>query len=235
MSSRMIEDVRQQHAFFDLFSKGWLAEYEGQGRKIYCGRGCSGCCSLAVHCSFAEAVVAACDLSYAQVAAVAAHVELLREIASEATDLKAFLHLHRARIGGCPLLAADGSCGIYRNRPLSCRSLHSTLESRWCATDFAAINTADKDTYFAELDRSVVAFPTHYVAVLQDLARELEDTCNRRMGDEFGWYLYGNMPVLLFLVRSIEPDHLLSKGKEEIRQILTDMRLDHPYLLSIGN
>lgn len=234
MWNTMIDDIRQQHAFFDLFTKGWIAEYEGEGKKTYCGRGCSGCCSLAVNCSFAEAVLATHELSTAQEAAVAAHVEHVRQIASAASDLKMFLHMHRSRIGACPLLAEDGSCGIYRNRPLSCRSLHSTLESRWCTADFAAMDTAEKDTFVTGLDRSVVAFPLHYVAVLQELAAELENACNRRMGDEFGWYLYGNMPALLFFVRSVEPEHLLSNGEEGVRQILADMRLDHPFLLSIG-
>lgn len=230
----IIDEVRQQHAFFDLFAKGWIADYEALGKRTFCRRGCSGCCSLAVNCSFMDAVTLAPELSRAQEAAVAVHVERLQEIASEAVDIKSFLHLHRSRLGACPLLAEDGSCGIYFNRPLSCRSLHSTRESRWCTTNFAALDTAEKGAFMADLDRDVVAFPLHYVRVLQELGQELETACNRRMGETLGWYLYGSMPVLLFLLRTFNAEWLCAQREEGIRRVLAELSLDHPFLLSIG-
>ena len=230
---KLVDEVRQQHAFLDLFTRGWIADYRSQGKTIHCGRGCSSCCTLAVNATFAEAVTAASELSAAQEYALIWHVERLRQLCARSADMKSYLRLHRTEAGLCPLIAEGGSCGIYKNRPLSCRSLLSTKESHWCTTDFAALTAVQKDAFLADLDRTAVAFPLHYVSASQEVGRDLETASNKRMREAFGFYLYGSFPILLFLVRSVGLEQLCCEGVDVVRQVLSDSGLDHPYLVSI--
>lgn len=230
---KLVAEVRQQHAFLDLFTKGWVGDYLAQGKEIHCGRGCSSCCTLAVNATFAEAVAAANELSAVQEHAVNGHVERLRQLCSHSSDMKSYLRLHRTDAGLCPLIAQDGSCGIYNNRPLSCRSLLSTKESFWCRADFAALTAEQKEVFLADLDRTAVAFPMHYVSASQEVGQDLEIASNKRMQEAFGFFLYGSFPALLFLVRSVGLEKLCSKGVDVVRQTLSDTGLDHPFLVSI--
>jgi len=230
---KLVDEVRQQHAFLDLFTRGWIADYQSQGKKIPCGRGCSSCCTLTVNATFPEAVAAASELSAVQEHALTRHVERLRQLCSRAGDMKSYLRLHRTEAGLCPLIAEDGSCGIYNNRPLSCRSLLSTKESHWCRTDFAALTAVQKEAFLEDLDRTAVAFPLHYVSVSQEVGRDLETASNKRMREAFGFSLDGSFPVLLFLVRSVGLEQLCCKGVDVVRQVLSDSGLDHPFMVSI--
>jgi Fe-S-cluster containining protein len=225
------QQVQEQHQILDGEIAGWLADYRTRGGMIFCGQGCRNCCSLAVNCTFPEALNMAGTLTQAQAEAVRSHVVRLRQALPQLTDLKSFLKLHRQQLGYCPLLDAAGSCGRYESRPASCRALLSTKEHHWCAADFSALAGEEKRAYLESLDRDVVSFPVHYVAPTQDLGQELEARLIRTMGASLGFSLYGNLPVLLFL----ELDHRLSsalpRGYEATVSLVEQTGLLHPFLI----
>jgi len=225
------KELAQQQTFMEMFTAAWCADYRSGGGTIHCGRGCSGCCTLAVSCTLTEASVIAESLSGAQAAAVTAHALKLRDRMAGITDLKEYLRLHRREMGGCPLLDADGACGVYPVRPLSCRALISTKENRWCTVDFSELSLEDKRDYVESLDRSVVAFPLHYVASTRDTGQELEARGLSLMQMTFGYSLYGSLPVLLHLVR----EHGLGSAADgaEAAAILRSSGFEHPLLTDL--
>ncbi len=198
--TELLEELALQRQCLDMMNAGWIGDYSSRGGIIHCGRGCHSCCSLAVNCTLTEAVALAEALDEAQFAAVSAYVERLRELMGSVSGLKDYLQMQRREMGMCPLLADDGACSAYGSRPLSCRSLLSTKESYWCGVDFATVPAAEKERYIASLDRSVVAFPLHYVASAQETGREFETRQLTHMQELFGFSCYGCMPVLVTLV-----------------------------------
>jgi Fe-S-cluster containining protein len=103
----------------------------GRVTGIACQKGCSWCCSLRITATAAEILLLADGLRGlpAEVRA-----EMAGRIAA-AHQANAGLDYDGRRHRGvpCPLLLADGSCGVYRARPLSCRSLIS-FNARACET-----------------------------------------------------------------------------------------------------
>ena len=225
------EELLQQQTFMEMFTAAWCSDYRGAGGIIHCGRGCSGCCSLAVSCTLTEATVIAECLNGAQAAAVTAHALRLRDLTAGIDSLKEYLRMHRREMGGCPLLEADGACGVYPVRPLSCRALISTKESRWCTVDFSELSSEEKQVYIESLDRSVVAFPLHYVASTRETGQELEARGLSLMQKAFGFSLYGSLPVLLHLVR----EHGLGSAASgaEAAAILQSSGFGHPLLTDL--
>jgi len=230
----LIKEMQQQQAFIDLLARGWATEYAAAGGRIHCARGCRGCCSLAVNCTFTEAVAIAGALTGEQAERVRDHVARLRAGIDGVTELKEYLLRHRRLVGFCPFLAEDGACGIYSLRPLACRALLSTKESRWCSADFSGLSAGEKGAFLASLDRSVVAFPMHYVAAMQEAGEELEAAASRRMAERCGFSLYGSMPVLVHLAE----DHGLAAacpaGYDAVARLLEATSLNHPLLLHVG-
>ena len=233
MWQELIDGVRQQQAFLDMLTMSWTAEYASEGGQIFCGRGCSGCCNLAVDTTFTEAVAIAGTLSEQEAGAVRRHVARLRERTAGITGLKAYLQLHRREIGFCPLLEEGGACGVYRFRPLSCRALLSTKESRWCATDFSQLAAHEKEAFVASLDRSVVAYPMHYVESTRQAGQEMENLAGRRMIERCGFSIYGNLPVLVSLARDHGLADACAAGYDAAARIIAQAGLDNPLLLNM--
>lgn len=233
MWNDLIQAVRQQQDCLDMLSAAWMTEYSAAGGRIFCGRGCRGCCSLVVNTTSAEAVRIASVLTEQQAEAVRLHVDRLRQTMTVGMKLKEYLGMHRREIGFCPLLGADGACSSYAVRPLSCRSLLSTKESRWCSEDFSLLPAAEKQDFLESLERSAVAFPTHYVASTQEMAREMEERANRLMIEHFGFALYGNMTVLVHLAREHDLTDACSAGKKAVSSLISSLGLDHHFLMNI--
>ncbi len=225
------EELVQQQTFMEMFTAAWCSDYRGAGGSIHCSRGCSGCCSLAVSCTLTEAVVIAESLSESQAEAVTVHALKLRDRMAGIDGLKEYLRMHRREMGGCPLLEADGACGIYPVRPLSCRALLSTKESRWCVADFSELSSAEKQAFVSGLDQAVVAFPLHYVASTRETGQELEARGLNLMRQTFDYSLYGNLPVLLHLVR--EYGLGAAHNAEQVVRILRESGFDHPLLTDL--
>lgn len=225
-----MQAVRQKQECFDQFCGAWLSEYRQRGGSIYCGKGCSGCCRLVVNCTATEAIAIARVVTPEQQARLQAAIPVIAKCAQEAGSLKDWLKSYRDQAGPCPFLEQDGSCGVYQQRPLSCRSLLSTREPHWCTADFGALSHEQKQQFMEQLDRSVVAFPTHYAATLQELAQELELAHLREMEQDYGCSLLGNLPWLVWLALEHQLDELLMSGGAAVRSYLAEHGLDSPYL-----
>lgn len=211
----LLEELAFQRQCLDMMNAAWIGDYSSGGGVIHCIRGCHACCSLAVNCTLTEAVALAGVLDGAQLAAVGAYAARLREMTAKVSDLKRYLQMQRREMGMCPLLAADGACGVYGSRPLACRSLLSTKESYWCGVDFATLPAAEKEQYLASLDRSVTAFPLHYVASAQETGKAFEARQLAHMQELFGFSCYGCMPVLVSLVHEHALHQAASRDQAE--------------------
>ena len=205
----------QQHDLFDRLSRQWSDRHVASGRTIYCRQGCSGCCNLAVHAVYSEAVQVAKSLSSHQVELINDYVKSLKQFLPEAKGLKDYLKLHREHVERCPFLDDNGDCGIYSKRPLSCRALLSTRPPEWCTVDFAQLDAWDLKVFESGLDKDVVAWPTHYVAATQELARELEIQLCKEMTTTHGWSLKGNFASMVWLEKSFGLS-LHNNNKEQV-------------------
>ncbi|BCR04714.1 zinc/iron-chelating domain-containing protein [Desulfuromonas versatilis] len=226
-------DLGRQHGQFDQSCREWLGRYSDAGGRIWCARGCRGCCNLAVNATFSEALLAAEVLTAAQDASLGEHVERLRQMLPEAGDLKSYLRLHRRKVGFCPFLTEDGACGIYASRPFSCRSLLSTRNSDWCAVDFGDLHPLEKQAFLSGLDREVVAYPTHYVAATQGLGAQMEAEATRRMLETFGVALTGNFAVLVYLEKKHGLSRVVADGAGRVEELLAEAGMEHPFLVSL--
>jgi hypothetical protein len=162
------------------------------------------------------------------------YVERLQEALPELTDLKSYLKRHRQTLGPCPFLDATGSCSIYSLRPLACRALLSTRSAAWCTVDFSALDQWDKQAYESSHDHQVVAWPTHYVAATQDIAKELESALLASMLRRTGWTLSGNFSVMVWLAVNSPLHGLEIKTSEQLQAFLGTYGLDNRLLLNFS-
>jgi Fe-S-cluster containining protein len=195
----LIEHARQKHRFLDQLCTLCSGEFVGKGGTIHCKRGCAGCCSLNVRCTLTEAVALAPHLTDRQIEAIHRHAEKLKQIDHDSSDLKSFLKASRDQVGPCPLLDADGACSVYEHRPLACRALLSTMDPHYCTLDFSTLSSEEKQAFMAQLDQASVNFPTHYLAMPQQIAQAAEMECVAKMQEAFGVAVTGNLPYLLDL------------------------------------
>lgn len=230
---KLAAELEKQQQFMEMLTRSLSGDYRSRGGEIYCARGCSGCCNLVVNCTLTEAVKVAAVLDVGQLSRVDAYVTRLQGLLAGVVELKDYLRIHRRSSGGCPLLDREGSCGVYAVRPLSCRALLSTMDSRWCGVDFSELTQAEKQAFVAGLDRESVAFPMHYLAASRDAGAGLEQQASRRMGELLGFSIYGNMPVLLHLITRHELARVALAGRSAVTGLLAATGLDNPLLLHI--
>ena len=229
-------ETLKQHDQLEKFTNEWRINYRASGKTIYCRENCAGCCHLAVHATYPEAVAVAEDLSGLQLKNLSGYVERLKTALPELTSLKCYLKRHRQGLGPCPFLDAHGSCSIYAIRPLSCRALLSTRPAAWCTVDFSELDHWDKQTYESSLDRQVVAWPTHYVAATQKFGHKLENTLLESMQQKKGWSLSGNFAVMVWLERNAQLSKHNVTTTRQVRDILTAHGLNNHLLLNFtGN
>jgi len=176
-----------------------LEDCRNRNVTLHCRRGCSNCCRLAVHATWPEAERLAAQLSQTQQATLAEHVERLRRLAAGCADFKAYLRRYRTEMSGCPFLEADGACGVYAFRPLSCRALLSTRPGDWCGVDLAALPDLDKQLYLASLDPDLVDYPTHYLARTRSRGEALESGLLGQMCRTEKVAVAGNLAMLCWL------------------------------------
>lgn len=224
----LVQSCQQQ---LDAATARELAAYSGRGGRIFCGAGCSNCCSLVVNATLPEALAVAANLGPKQIAALKAHVERLLADWDEQRDLKSYLRWHRQSVGLCPLLTANGECGVYSRRPLACRSLLATRPADWCAVDFGALSSLEKELFMGSLDRSVVAFPTHYFAATQEFGEELEQRLTLAQQQTWGFSLSGNLSALIYLQLEFGISEVVGQGGAAVAEFLRKSGLDRPMLL----
>lgn len=231
---QLLDQAKEQQMFLEMFVRSWVDDYRAGGGSVHCGKGCRNCCSLAVHTGFAEALAVARQLGAEQVRAVESYAVKLRDLVQGVGALPQYLRLHRDEMGGCPLLNAAGECGVYPARPLTCRSLISTRESAWCGADFAKVAPEERDAFVAGLDRKVVSFPSHYVAVLQESGKELEESGAQQMRGLLGFALYGNLGILVHLCLVHDLAGVALKGREEAVRVISGAGFAHPLLVTVS-
>ncbi len=226
--------TKERQYCLDQLCTAWSSEYRQRGGTVYCGKGCGGCCSLVVNCTFPEAALVAAALTDEQVSRLEKRVPLIQAVAEAADSLRGWLAAYREQAGACPFLDETGACSIYPVRPFSCRSLLSTREPDWCAADFTALTSQEKQLFMEGLDRSAVAFPTHYAATPQEIGRELEEASLRQMEAVFGFSLVGVLPWLVWLEREHSLSSLLPQGRESVEGYLNSCGLMNPFLVIIS-
>jgi Fe-S-cluster containining protein len=229
---KILAEVERLQRFMDMLCASAAADYTSQGGAVFCGKGCSCCCNLAVNCTAAEALLIARALDEEQQEKLEIYIENLKKRVVEAADLKGYLRLHRKELRGCPFLV-DGSCGVYSVRPFSCRALLSTKESHWCAADFSEVTSTEKMAFIESLDRAAVAFPMHYLASTQDTGQKLEAQSSLQMATEFGFSLYGSMPVLVYLFTKDILGDSFGNGADTVLAVAAHAGLDNPFLLQV--
>jgi Fe-S-cluster containining protein len=234
MWHHLTETVRRHHQEFDEETAAWQAAFRQAGGRIFCAAGCAACCTLAVNCTMPEALAVAAALTDPQAGRLASHAARLPNVAAASVDMKDYLRRQRQELGACPFLEEGGGCGVYPVRPLSCRALLSTKEPTWCGLDFATLSGEEKQAFMATLDRSIVAFPLHYVAATQEQGQRRESGICHDMAGHLGCYLYGNLPALVFLEREYRLSTAVTEGRRATMELLARTGLDHPYLVTLG-
>ena len=222
--------VRQQQGRFDQQIQSDLDSYRQRGGRIFCGKGCRNCCTLAVNAGLTEALLVAEALIGPQ-QALEAYILQLRRILPEAADLKSYLRMQRNQLGACPFLDADGTCGVYAVRPFACRALLSTRPADWCDADFSTLPAIEKQLFMAGLDRSVVDFPTHYLAAPRATGQQMEIEAADAMSTAFGISILGNLPYLVWLERRYGLSAVAENSPAAVRSLLEAEDLFHPYLI----
>jgi hypothetical protein len=111
--------------------------------------------------------------------------------------------------------------------------LLSTKVSSWCAADFSALPATEKHAFVESLDREAVAFPMHYLACTQKTGQTLEAQTLMQLMQEFGFSLYGSMPVLVFLFLECALLESIDKGADAVLSTTASAGLDSPFLLQV--
>jgi Fe-S-cluster containining protein len=228
----ILATVESGQRFMDMLCTSAAVDYCSGGGEIFCGKGCGSCCTLAVNCSAAEAFLVGKALDKRQQEKLTDYIEKLKEVAGKAVDMKDYLRLHRKELGGCPFLE-EGICGIYSVRPISCRALLATKESRWCGVDFSELASTEKLAFVESLDRRAVAFPMHYLASTQETGQILEAELSLQMLQEHGFSLYGSMPVLVYLFAEHDLFDCFGKGADTVMTAATAAGLASSFLLQV--
>ena len=109
----LLAAVQERQACFDQLCTAWSSEYRQRGGAIYCGKGCSGCCSLVVNCTFPEAMLVAAALDQEQRERLQAQIAHIQKAAASSASLKEWLRTYRSEAGPCPFLDQTGACGVY--------------------------------------------------------------------------------------------------------------------------
>jgi Fe-S-cluster containining protein len=234
MWERLKNEIRRQQSSFDRQIQDSIAEDMQRGGRIFCARGCRNCCTLTVNCGFSEALLVAESLTENQATALADYAARLRKLLPGAPDLKAYLKMQRQQLGDCPFLDLAGICGIYPARPFACRALLSTRPADWCGVDFGTLPAIEKQLYLASLDRTIVDFPTHYLAASRDIGQQLESEALLEMAKTCGFTLSGNLPYLVWLEKEYRLSEKIAQGKDLTIQLLAREGLDLPFVIMLG-
>ena len=228
------DEVDEEHGQMDIQVQDWIGTYTEKGGQIYCAAGCNNCCSQPVNAVFTEAVGIAKRLTEDQKSILQSNVKQLLEHIKGVSDLKSFDQLYRKLIGFCTFLDDNGSCSVYTERPFSCRSVLSTRESEWCGVDFETLEPIKRRDFVRELDRNVVAYPTHYVAPTIETGLRAEFTAKQKMAERFGFALWALLPSLVWLEPEWELSKVIPQGYSLAVRAVENNALNHPMLLQWG-
>lgn len=225
--------AHQRQAEFDEALAAWR-QGTGAGVRLWCGPGCGNCCTLTVNCTYPEALAINAGLDDAARERLAATVTRILAHARQCGDARRFLSGYRQAVGPCPFLDDEASCSIYSHRPLACRALLATRPADWCGVNLGELPGLEREAYLASLDRTVVAFPTHYVAAPRELAADIERGLVLAMIRHAGFGVSGNLPLLVWFAGQEESAARLGGGSPAaFLEHLDRLDVNHPFLVQV--
>lgn len=230
----LAEIVLQRQTELDERIAAWRQEPAADVR-LWCGPGCGNCCTLSVNATLAEALVIAGTLDEVGKQRLADIAARIIAHARQCDDARTFLAGYRLAVGPCPFLGPERNCSIYARRPLACRALLSTRPPDWCGVNLAELPGYEREAFLASLDRSVVAFPTHYAAAPQELAVSYERGLLLAMIRLTGFGITGNLPLLVWLAGKSGLAEALAGGPSTFLPFLTHLHIDQPFLVQLDS
>jgi Fe-S-cluster containining protein len=204
---------------------------QGAGVRLWCGPGCGNCCTLTVNATLAEAMAIAAILDEPRQQCLAKAVGRIVVHARQSSAARAFLAGYKQAVGPCPFLDEGNQCAIYAARPLACRALLATRPADWCGVNLAELPGYERDAFLASLDRKLVAFPTHYAVIPQELAADCERGLIFAMLRLIGFGVTGNLPLLVWLCGQAGFGDALAGGPAAFSTFLADHRGNLPFLI----
>lgn len=231
-NAHLVELARQRQVELDSAIAAWRQE-DGAGVRLWCGPGCGNCCTLAVNVTLPEAQAIAAALGTRQRQHVADCAARVIAQARHSPDARSFLAGYRRAVGPCPFLDGTANCTIYSARPLACRALLATRPADWCGINLAELPAVERDAFLASLNRTVVAYPTHYAATPRELAAASERGLLFAMLRVTGFALSGSLPLLVWLCDVPGFAAALADGPASLQAFLAKRHAYRPFLVQI--
>lgn len=123
-----------------------LKKTEENGRKPTCSKGCDHCCHILMFATVPEAIFTLAVAEQEGLDVEAMKPAILDQTADSLMPDMSLTKWFTEKRRPCALLQADGSCGVYKARPTSCRVYYVVSDPSACAFDHAtgevsALNT----------------------------------------------------------------------------------------------
>ena len=137
---KALENVPAVHQAYDRYISAALV---ADGKNITCKKGCSACCRhfvtsvepfeiLALHLHIRK-LEQYPDQLFACHSRVTKFDQLLKKEGEDPEAEDRALYRYFLRGAACPFLKQDGECGVYENRPMSCRMFFAESPPRFCS------------------------------------------------------------------------------------------------------
>lgn len=84
----------------------------------------------------------------------------------------------------------------------------------------------------SSLDRSLVAFPTHYLAAPQQAGVRREQQAMAAIISRWGFSVSGNLVFMVFLEQQLGLSRLIPQGLQSTLAALNEAGMNQPYLIS---
>ncbi|MVN86161.1 YkgJ family cysteine cluster protein [Deinococcus sp. HMF7620] len=230
--------VQQAYARYERQAKSWLTGYAQRGGRVFCGAGCSACCTMPIRVSLAEALLMARAVDEAQASAVETHARAAVQNARTARDDDEYVRRHRLELGFCPILDREtGSCSRYEARPTRCRDTYSAFPAHYCeAETWERMSRREQTEYRREVARTPgTDGELHFIAPLEHLSEPVWTAAARAMRREWGLEVWGDFWLLTTLAADARFMAAVAAGDaRRAWQVASGRGLAHRMLLEFG-
>ncbi|RDI95633.1 YkgJ family cysteine cluster protein [Meiothermus sp. QL-1] len=199
-------------------------ERHTEGVRASCRKGCAFCCLAWVVVGLAEAEYLWTQLPPHLRLRVEAEgpVRLERLVRQKGHPRLPTRHFLEAR--PCPLLTAEGACGVYPHRPLACRGVLTDLDARYCAPGVVpALRGRARLEYLRQLGPR--HGPEHYLRRPWQAAERLARQIWAAEQQIRGFTVVGELVGLLYLAGKPAFQRALALGKRAVRRWLAERGL----------
>ncbi|WP_161883267.1 YkgJ family cysteine cluster protein [Deinococcus alpinitundrae] len=236
-SAALLETVKAAYARYEQEAGQFLQDYTAAGHPVYCGAGCFGCCNMPIRLSLAEAALIASVLTPEEARKVEKHARKVLHNARTAPDEDEYVRRHRAQVGYCPLLGADGACTRYAVRPTRCRDTFSAMPAVYCQEGtWDAMTRPERREYLREVRRTPgTDGETHFIAPLEEMSEPIWERCSRAMRRAWNLEAWGDFWVLTTL--AAQPGFMAAIERGDKGAALKEARqagLEHPELIEFA-